>query len=158
MYNVDYNELGNQQLPIKKRKPKWKSILFSILKPLQTVNDQMVEFHEETRYALLFNAQVIYLEHFLNDQYDPIDRGIYIEDTANIDYTYLHNKIEEVDPVYVFNDSEETPHFLFSWSEYESEVDYIVKVPVTVDFNPIEMRNRILKYNSAGKRFEINTY
>lgn len=158
MYDIDFNVLGTQQLPVGKRKPIWKSIVFSLLFPLQNLNTVFVSFRAKKNYELQFSAQVIYLEHFLNDKYDPTARGIYIEDTANIEYTYLHNKIEEVSPIYLHNTTEDEPIYLFGFSEYESVLDFIVNVPTGVDFNELLMRNQILKYNLAGKRFTINTY
>lgn len=159
MFSVDFENIATNLLPIAKRKVKRIALLRSILSPLQYLNTVFNTFRTNTHYSLRFNAQVIYLEHFLNDQYDPGDRGIYIEDNANIEYTYIFNKDEAVEPQYLFNSSEaEPPVYFYNRIDYDADFDYIVKVPVGVSFSEIEMRNKILRYNAAGRRFKIETY
>ncbi len=163
-------------------------LMYSILKPLKTVNVLFVAFRLAIQYKLQFNAQIIYLEHYLNDLYDPAKRDIYIEDTANIEFNYLYNTIENRPPIYLFNNnnidslynSSETsssivsnaseasplylgsligmPFYFLNNSEYANQVDYIVMVPVGISYNELLMRKQILTYNQAGKRFNINTY
>lgn len=134
------------------------SLMYSILKPLKTLNTSFVAFRLAVQRKLRFNAQIIYLEHFLNDLYDPANKGIYIEDLANLELAYVFNHIEERPALYLYNDFEQIPVYLFNNSEQNGQVEYIVRVPTDVVYNELLMRKQIQTYNIAGKRFEIKTY
>ena len=123
---------------------------------LGTINDSLVSSRNGIQYKLRFNAQVIYLEHFLNDKYDDVNRGIYIEDAANTDVVYFYNEIEEKHTD-IYNTSETNPLYLVNGAEYGDDVDYIVKVPASVTYTNIDMGNEINSYNLAGKRYTIET-
>lgn len=158
MFDVNFKDIVNKLLPLEIRKEPNQSILYALVKPLQTLNESFVIFRNAINYKLLFNAQVIYLEHFLNDLYDPINRGIYIEDTADIEYTYLFNKSENR-PVYIYNKSEGKPKFyLYNKQEYGGLYEYIIMVPVGISFNELLMRKQVNIYNNAGRRYLIKTF
>lgn len=159
MFSINFNDIVNKFLPIRVNKQRNRELLYTMLKPLQTLNEAFVIFRNAINYKLLFNAQVIYLEHFLNDRYDSVNSGIYIQDAANVNYAYLYNKIENRQATVLYNKSENKPKFyMYNKSEYLSQVDFIVMVPGTVSFNQLEMKTAILFYNLAGKRFKIQTY
>lgn len=158
MFSVNFNDIVNKLLPIRLQTIRNRSLLYAMIKPLQSLNTNFVILRNAINYKLLFNAQVIYLEHFLNDLYDPVNRGIYIQDTANIDYKYLFNKNENR-PVYIYNKSENKPKFyLYNKQEYGGLFEFKIMVPVGVSFNELLMRKQVKFYNNAGRRYLINTY
>lgn len=48
--------------------------------------------------------------------------------------------------------------WLRNHSEYEDDLDFIVKVPVALTYNEAKMTAQIDQFNLAGKRYEIQTY
>lgn len=157
MFDVNFKDIVNKLLPLEIRKEPNQSILYALVKPLQTLNESFVIFRNATEYKLLFNAQVIYLEHYLNDLYDPVNRGIYIEDTADIEYTYLFKDIENR-PLYLHKESENTPVFIKTKSEYNGLYEFIIMIPTGVIYHELLLRNQVNNYNTAGRRYIIKTY
>lgn len=117
-------------------------------------------FYQEKEYEMTFTGQVIYLEHYLNDLYDPINRDIYIEDFDGPETTYLFNKAENNEETYLFNKSEnEPPTYLYNKAELQAlQIDFVVFVPASVTFTEVVMRKQIDKYKLAGKAYKIEVY
>jgi len=69
----------------------------------QYINDITKAFTDLISYETKFNGQSVYIERYLNDQYDPINRGIYIENFSDVIYNYFSNKAELEPDVYTYN-------------------------------------------------------
>lgn len=137
----------------------------SLLSPLQTINDKLVNLSNEIRYRTAFNGQSILLKHVLNDKFDPIDRGIYISD-GNIMPAVYHFFSPETNPVqaYTWNAAETNLSgqvFTFFMSELETDYyEFVVNVPISLGILTTDaLLNGIIKYYKlAGKRYIINLY
>ena len=159
MFRVDFTDLANKLLPPQRRKPVFKDYLKAAFKPLQQLNDILFNYRRDTRYKLAITGQVIYLEHYLNDLYDPVLRRIYIADTASIEYDYLYNVVETGGPMYLYNAAEaEPPIYLENYSEIASADSFIVMVPVAVTYDETVMRSQIDQYKAAGRQYSIDTF
>lgn len=160
MFNIDFKDIADKIIPNLFIKDRFKVFLYCLVRPLKTVNQFFQSFRNNIHYGLLFNAQVIYLEHYLNDQYDSVNRAIYIQDASNVEYNYFSNKIEARPNVYLNNKVEEVPPIYLKNKSEDTDgvVDYIVMVPSYVVFTQLVMRNQILQYNLAGKRFSIQIF
>ena len=112
MFNINVRDIALKLVPPLLRKTKLVEFLYSIIKPLQTINDSFSLFRNDIDYALSFNAQIIYLEHFLNDKYDPNLRRIYITDVANIKHNYIYNNVESFTPIYLYNNYRPTESYV----------------------------------------------
>ncbi len=158
MFNLDTNILSNRNIPNQWRKPKFKDWIKVFLSGIKSIHLEFLSFRDDTTYWLYFNGQIIYLEHVLDDQFDPINRGIYIENTADVQYYYLYNNIEQ-QPVYLNNASENaSADYLLNESEYNNVYTFIVWVPSSVQFDEFKMRAIIDRYRLAGKTYTIQTY
>jgi hypothetical protein len=155
-------------IPFFLRKDKNISFLYSLLKPLQQLNTRLTTLRADTLFYLSFNAQIIYLEKYLNIIYmnnDAYPNNIHILDTANVSFDYFYNKSEGQVQKYFYNNADaETPIYLRNNSELISTANYIVYVPTATTtqsdnagiwFNENILINRIKQYNNAGKTFEI---
>lgn len=134
--------------------------LFAFLKTTSDViNDtqiQLESLYNDVKYDLTFNGQTIYLEHFLNDQYDNVLRRIKIEDIDSDETLYLFNKVEENEETHLFNSSEnEDPVYFVNQSESISSIDFQILVPSDIQFNELVMRKRFDRYRLAGPNYEI---
>jgi len=126
----------------------------TILTPIKQLNNAVASYATQVYYRLSITGQVIYLEHYLNDLYDPVDRRIFISE----DQLLL--------PPFLFNiDDNETPWFLEGDFLY-NQVDYlgnsfIINVPNALPLNQT-LTNQISKstnrYRQAGVSYTIVNY
>ncbi len=112
-------------------------------------------FFDNVEYELIFDGQVIYLEHLLNDQFDGTLGRIYIGDADQIPPIYFFNAEEGDEPTYLFNNSESAPPVYLFNANSTSDYDFIVYVPVGFVYDANLMKYYINKYRCAGKRFKI---
>lgn len=155
---IDFNNLINKLLPISKRKDRVVAFLYLILHPIKTINILFDLFKKDIDYKLIFNGQVIYLEHYLNDLYDNTNRGIYIVDGSRTNQNYVYNRAEQIPSLVLYNRAENTPVYFINNNEVVEEVNFIIKVPSSVVFNEKIMREQIDIYKSAGKKYIIETF
>tara|TARA_R110002111_G_scaffold140072_1_gene206022 strand:- start:855 stop:1328 length:474 start_codon:yes stop_codon:yes gene_type:complete len=155
---LDFNNIINKLLPISKRKDKTVAFLYLILHPLKAVNILFNQYKIGTNYKLIFNGQVIYLEHYLNDLYDNTQRRIYIQDTANAVYNYIYNQAELLPPLMVYNANENIAVYLINNNEAVEQIDFIVMIPSSIIYNEKVIRSQIDYYKSAGKKYKIETF
>lgn len=156
MPSINFKDIALKIVPSYRRKPKMMDFIYSLIKPIDNTNVVFSAFTSDTDYYLKFNGQIIYLEHILNDLYDNISRGIYIEDLANVDKIYLRNRVEARPPFYLYNRAEaQPPKYFKNLTEYTSNNRFIVKVPNTVTYVELEMRAIIDKYKQAGVNYTI---
>ena len=112
---INFNSTTRKLIPISKQKNKISAFLYLILHPLKAVNILFDQYKTDTNYKLIFNGQIVYLEHYLNDIYDNTQRRIYIQDTANAVYNYIN--INEAITIYpnpnngTFSLSVELPYY-----------------------------------------------
>ena len=152
MFNIDFQHIAYNLTPYFKRTAAFLDWLYSLLRPLKEINLDFTSFVSKTDYALTFTSETNVLERFLNDQFDPITRGIFISNIDEVDFQFIFNKIENKPPVYIFNKSEgEPPFYVLTRDELLQSVNFIINVPIAVIFSPIIMRERVDFYNQAGK-------
>jgi hypothetical protein len=132
------------------------SLLNAIIKPLSDIQNNFYQFYEDKKYELTFNGQVIYLEHILNDKFDPILRRIYIGDAEQTPNVYVFNDSEDNEAIYLFNNSDTSEDiYLFNASEETPGLDFIVFIPIGFTYNDNLMKYYINKFKTAGKRYQI---
>lgn len=148
-------------------------ILNSFAKGLTTVNLAFMQFRSDTAFKLAFNAQIIYLEQYLNTVYPnpgTYPNNIHILDGANIIYFYVWNSIEQQNAV-TFHNSTETfdPLALKNFAEQTGSfaTSYVIKVPtycqtavdyIGLNFNETLFKKRVNFYNLAGKTYSIQYF
>lgn len=166
-------DLCRQVIPYFFRKEKFLGLLKSIVTPLKYVNDSLLYLRTETAFALAFNAQIIYLEKYLNEVYPnpgTYPNNIHILDGANVSFDYvwnfaelqqnliLYNYVENSQPVYLQNSAEQTGSFATS---------YLIRIPTFCQtandykgqlFNEQKFKKRVNFYNLAGKTYSIQYF
>ncbi|MCX8482857.1 MAG: hypothetical protein ORN50_04700 [Crocinitomicaceae bacterium] len=155
MISIDLFYLIQILLPPVHRIVEVKKYMKAAAKPLSELLDSFYLFFDDIKYVLQFNGQVIYLEHILNDQFDNVDRGIYIEDADNNQNVFIFNLAEENEQLFLFNlVEEETPVYFYNYSEV-SNFDFIVYIPASVTFDEELVKYYVNKYKCAAKRWKI---
>ena len=92
---------------------RWLDVLMSQVKALHTT---FLSWKSGIDQTLLHNGQVIYLTKLLNDKFDSIGRGIYIDTISDSLYTYLFNNAEGQPATYFYNNYSSTT--TYSIDEY----------------------------------------
>jgi len=162
-YKVDIMDFVKGLIPLKIRGSKFYTWIAALLQPIQSLNTIFYDWTIDQQYIQAFNGQVVYLEHILNDIYDPVDRDIYIDDPADyISENYIYNKAEPTDTITIYNEAEgQPPSYLYTIQDNALNDDFIVFVPDDVKFNDIieaKYRRIIDRYKHAGKRYSFEIY
>ena len=158
MFNIDFRRLIYNLLPHFLRKAGTLAYLYSAIQPLRTLNNIFIGFRNNTNYNLSFTGQTIYLEHYLNDQYDPIGRGIYITNLNLAPYNYIFNVIESQPEQYVFNTAEGNPFYIDNYAEVLAGLDFTIFTPVALTINLIDFNADVTTYAQAGVTWDVQTY
>ena len=164
-FDINFDSLRTQLLPVRLRKTNTKAWLSSLLAPVRWLHNKFINDRNATLYSLAHNSQVVYLQAALNDTFDPVGRGIIIEDGPYEDPLFVYLAPELV-PQWLGLDSEAgtmpfaTPAALFTEGEtLLMGYAFIVKVPVGVSFDTDRMKALIDKYRIAGRNiYQITTY
>lgn len=134
---------------------KW---LGALLAPMQALNQTFQEYVSDVRYTMYLTGQVIYLEHYLNDLYDPIARRIYIEDGEAVNAMLVRNKSESGETSILRNKSEgQESAILYNRDEVFGQDDFVVVLPFgnLPDYWEARISASINRYKAAGKRYRF---
>lgn len=156
MILIDLHYLINVLLPPVHRLGGIIYYLRAAMKPLDDILQAFYSFFDQVKYNLLFNGQVLNLEHILNNKFDNTNRGIYITDAINVDQVYLFNTAELNEITYIYNTSEiSIPVYINNESEVQN-ADFVVNIPSGVVFNIDQLKFYVNKYRCFGMRWQIN--
>lgn len=162
IFDIDYDVLVWQLLPVRLRKPIAYAWLKCLVQPVKWLYGLFTGFRGANLYLLAHNSQVAYLEAALNDTFDTILRRIYIIDGAYEDPEFVY-LIPENKPVWlglvseVGSTSYVNPRVLYTNAETSLlGTAFIVVVPVGLSFDAQRMRALIDFYRLAGRnQYEI---
>lgn len=134
----------------------------ALLSPLQTLFNAFSNFANDGIYRLHITGQVIYLEHYLNDQLDNTQRRIYIGDGDLTLPPYLYLKVDSK-PIVIYNKADgETPYYLYSKKDYEiGQTTFIIYIPtdlpLTEELEAL-IRSLVDPFRKAGSLYKIENY
>lgn len=103
MYNVNWDTLMQTLLPAWWRKSKFVAWMRVAYAPVVKLYAKFMQFREETIYDITLTGQTMSMEQALNDRFDSIGRGIYIENLNDLTQTYLYNKVEGQPQRFLYN-------------------------------------------------------
>ena len=168
VFDIDYNVLVRQLLPVRLRQLKMIAWLKCLAAPVKWLYDLFKIYRTNNLYLLDHDGQVCYLEAALNDLFDPLSRGIFISDGVYVDpvFAYLD---PELKPVYIDLVSEigtsvipaPDPVSLYLDVEIYSGVSsytFIVNVPIAVTFDMARLKALVDIYKLPGKQYNVVTY
>lgn len=159
-YNVDYNALALENLPTRKRKPKFWRFVMVLLSPIISSYDVWLNFRNDNMYRIAHNGQVCFLRKSLNDRFDVVQRRIYIGNGNLFDTTYIYTEAEAQDE-FTNTESESEEETLYLRTDAETAdtgLDFIVYVPEEIYNSQIHgLHSHIKYYRAGGKRYQILT-
>jgi hypothetical protein len=139
-----------------------KAFLRVLLTPFQFLSDAFDVFVSKIRNKLRFDGRVIYLEHALNDAFDPIQRRIHIDDStvSNTTPSVLFRKTEGQPSIVLYRKNEAQSSVVLYRNSEISTLDFTVFVPASI-YNAIShtlITALVDFYKCAGKRFDIKIF
>ncbi len=154
-FNINYIRLIQQLLPVVFRKELIMAFLRVLTSPISRLHNLFMQNRSANIYHLGITGQICYLEKVLNDRFDSSQRRIYISNGNFFDQVYIFTQDEELD---IFIDGEGGEDlYLFTEQESGSEsVDFIVNVPLDLQYNDAEMKAIIDMYKLASKTYKID--
>lgn len=151
-FKIDWNILALDNLPTMLRKPSIAAIAQILLKPLSSLYYKWYNWRIDNIYKLEHTGQVCSLEGSLNDEFDRIERRIYITDGQFYETTYIYTEAEAQDR-FLNTESEEETIYLRTESETaDTGLDFIVFVPESVYDTRIDALHAHIKFYKAGGR------
>lgn len=112
MWQVDFKKIFREVLPPFKRGNTWLDYLYAIANVIAQIHAFFVARVNRILGLILFNGQVIYLEHVLNDRFDSVARSIYIENIAGEGASFSYSATETPTRRY------------YSWGMYDAARTY----------------------------------
>ena len=128
-----------------------------IMSGVQHVNDLFYAFYSQKKYEIVFSGQIIYLKRYLNDQFDPINRQIWISTNSGFFSEFYYRVAEDLGE-YHYRVSEGLGPRLSRVNENATEFDFTVWVPDTLIYDASQFNASVNKYKLSDKTFEIQTY
>ena len=155
IFNVNYNRLALWLTPVALRKVKLLAFVTALITGVKNTYITLSGYRDNTNYWLGITPQVCFMEKALNDRYDRTERRIIVEDAEERLGFPVFLK-EENKPV-IFNiQAEDQPVVMFTKIETaQFTSDFVVKVPVFVDFDITEMTAFVQQMKLAGRTFKI---
>lgn len=132
------------------RKEKYLALINCAVKPVKDTLESLRALRTRTKYRLIHNGQICYLQAVLNDRYDNLLRRIYIEDGEVNGGTYVFTPGEEL-PLYLQT-------YIYSYDDWYLNGEYFVVVfPIDFDLELYknEIRAIIDEYKLATKKYII---
>lgn len=125
----------------------------ALLKPVDWLNYQMATYANDVYYRLHITGQVVYLEHYLNDLYDPTNRAIYITDDSLVEPPYLLLKNNVPGGLNLGTID------LYRREDYEGQGSFIIHVPgqSLTDLLKKKISSATNRYRMAGAHYTIVT-
>lgn len=158
IYDISFSKLAQWLIPADIRAAVITQWLLALIAPIVTVYQAFLRYRTDKLYQLMITPQVCYLERLLNDKYDFVNRGIYIDDPIQKLPTYLY-LAAELKSVHLYLQSEDEPVYLFTDGEAgEYQDDFIIMVPAIIKFSEAEMLTLVKQYRLAGMKPKIQRY
>lgn len=143
MYNLDVKKVVIYLLPTVLRKPRLIAFINALSIPFESTLNILSNYRLRLNKEVAITPQKCYLRKFLNDKFDVNLRRILIEESVSLPTTYI------------FLESENNPKFLpFFLSDTEG-VNFIVKVPISLQNIESQIIDFINKYKLPSKSFRL---
>lgn len=101
--SVNWDALVQGLTPYWWRREKYVRWMRILMSQVQLLHTTVIAYRLRVIYELTITGQTMSLESALNDRFDSIDRGCYIENLNDLTQTYLYNKVEAQPPMYLAN-------------------------------------------------------
>jgi len=155
-----FDDIVIPNLPSFLQKPKMVAWLMTLVEPILNLNTDFNDLANDKLIEASVSGQVIYLEKYLNDQFDNGLRRIYIEDGVLITNENVFTKAESNQYVIYQKSEALTDPDVYQKGErevIEANASYVVQLPYnnTSPFLLELVQTTLNKYRPAGKTYRI---
>ena len=128
-FNIDYRKviIGNLATFLRTRvRVQW---LYVLITPLIGLYEVFKRFREDKLYQMSHNSQVVYLEKILNDNFDPVEREIVVQNTDLLEPIWHYDPVEQR-PVYYYDEQQDAPVIFHDTEIFDQlNADFEVIIP-----------------------------
>ncbi|NDW10442.1 hypothetical protein [Dysgonomonas sp. 520] len=152
-YKIDYRRFVRLLLPPLLRRPLVLAFLDAAIAPIASLYRSFMELREDSAYKLRINGQVCHLIAMLNDNFDFIERRIYITDAEIDEWNQFIWKEKTDRPVMLGNYMLQSERFIGA-----DGIDFVVHIPASLNLNDDErarMKSLLRYYKLASKRYAL---
>lgn len=100
--NINWLKIIKENLPFFLQTPMRIDWLRAAIAPFISIHGEFRAKYQVLVYKIAFTFQVIYIEKVLNNKFDPVNTGIYIQDAGITVRHYLYRKSESKPPIYKY--------------------------------------------------------
>lgn len=154
IFNWNINDWIVQYAPQLHNKADHQAWIQVLLSAIKTAYNNFIAYRADTNKRLRYNSQQIVLSNLLNDMFDLVNRGIYIETQSDLrPIVYLFVKADNK-PIYLHTKAENKPFYLYTKAEYSGQYDFIVTVPagILTAADEIRLKATVKTYKHGAKR------
>jgi hypothetical protein len=157
-FDINWFKFGGEMLPTKWRDSTTIAFIKVLLKLINQVYYSWYNWRIENLYKLEHTGQICSLRGSLNDEFDKLQRRIYIGNGQQKPTTYIYTEAEAQD-VFTNTESESKQGTMYVYTEAETAdtgLDFIVYVPFEILNREIyALKAHIEFYKAGGKRYAI---
>lgn len=155
VFNINFKKLAIEWLPTFLRKPIFIAFVLVLILPLEALYIEFLKARKQNLIRIKTSCQKFSMQKRLNDYFDPVERRIEIVKAVLFDGTSLYTEAEDdqwrTKTQWLYIDS--LPIYLYTEAELNSEFDFIVKVPISL--NELQLRAEIEYYMLQSKNYRI---
>jgi len=155
-YKINLSRLVVLMLPVSLRTSTFIAFLFSFVVSIQRLYVAFMNYRKDVAYRMNHNSQVCYLQAVLNDNFDFIQRRIYITDAEFEAWSKFLWKEEFDRPIMLGTYMLQSDRFIGV-----DGMDFIVHVPYALNLDRDEyarMHSLLRYYKLASKRYVLRNY
>ena len=160
-YDINIAKLAIQLLPMCLRGNKTKAFVKAFAEPLRYMKEYFEAFRESKDYRLTHNSQVCYLKAVLNDKFDPLLRGIDIENCeVDDDGINIYERSED-SPLIIHKREDELPVTIFRRNFGGSRsTNFEVKLPLRLKdrVSEYEVSATVNEYKLASMKYKLTYF
>lgn len=136
--------------------------LFSLIDPVQDINDEFYSTMVDVNDYLSYTSQHLAMEELLNDKYDIELRRIFITENNVTGQTIDIYKQSETDPsptsIYKQTEINPAPIAMYKQSEFPiSNFDFSINIPVSITYDS-DILDRLIKSYIDTRTYNIITF
>ncbi len=168
VFNISWKVLILQKAGQRSILPILIHYLFCIIKSVEKLYNIFKNMRTETIAEITYTASVAGMEKKLNDGFDFLNRGIYIN-SFSIDRTFVFTDEDNESPFFVFTDSEydrtsadynreAVINYIYADGVTVKKSNFTIYVPISIGINEKILIAMVDKYKKAGMVYNIEYY
>lgn len=138
-FNYDFDLLVSMLLPPILRKPKTIAFVTSLASGISMVHNDLIRLRKDSEYDAYFSQDRKTFEHYLNDEFDRLDRSIRIINADFLGRIQVYKSIEQRElRLYKTVENKPNPR-LYKSQEFDTSLHFIIQIPNSINLTQIQL-------------------